>query len=236
VTFRPLATLVVVAAVGACPAAAVALDRKPAGVARQQLAAVRDDTAVYAAPSTRAPLLGTLASTRPITGERTTLPIEASARADGRTWLRVLLPGRPNGRRGWIVATSATVSGTPWRLLVELGLRRLSVFQDGRLVRTFSAIVGRPSTPTPVGSFFVEETVQLPASAPGAPYALALSARSNAYTEFDGGPGQIAIHGIDNIGGTLGEALSHGCVRLSTGSISWLAARIGPGVPVEIAA
>jgi len=52
--------------------------------------------------------------------------------------------------------------------------------------------------------------------------------------EFDGGPGQIAIHGRDRLGGTLGQAQSHGCVRLASSAISWLAARIGPGTPVTI--
>lgn len=68
----------------------------------------------------------------------------------------------------------------------------------------------------------------------GAPYALALSARSEVLQEFAGGPGQIAIHGTNNVGGVLGSAASHGCVRLDTKAISWLAARIGPGVPVTI--
>lgn len=69
---------------------------------------------------------------------------------------------------------------------------------------------------------------------PGGPYALALSARSNVLQEFDGGSGQIALHGRDALGGTLGAAESHGCVRLATASIAWLAQRIGPGVPVRI--
>ncbi|MBA2361255.1 MAG: L,D-transpeptidase [Actinobacteria bacterium] len=52
--------------------------------------------------------------------------------------------------------------------------------------------------------------------------------------EFAGGPGQIALHGLRNVGGTLGTAVSHGCVRLDTGAMRWLAARITPGVPVTI--
>ena len=73
----------------------------------------------------------------------------------------------------------------------------------------------------------------LPSSA-GAPFALALSARSNVLQEFEGGPGQIAIHGVANLGGTPGTAVSHGCVRLANPGIRWLAARIEPGVPVAI--
>jgi lipoprotein-anchoring transpeptidase ErfK/SrfK len=72
------------------------------------------------------------------------------------------------------------------------------------------------------------------AGEPGGPFALALSARSNALQEFEGGPGQIALHGRDNLGGTLGAAESHGCVRLATADIDWLSTRIGPGTPVTI--
>jgi lipoprotein-anchoring transpeptidase ErfK/SrfK len=102
------------------------------------------------------------------------------------------------------------------------------------VLRRFRTVVGKPSTPTPTGSFFVEETLLMPPGDPGGPFALALSARSDALQEFDGGPGQIALHGRDNLGGTLGAAESHGCVRLATQSIDWLAQRIGPGVPVTI--
>ena len=101
-------------------------------------------------------------------------------------------------------------------------------------MRSFEAVVGKPSTPTPSGRFFVEETVQMRAGEPGGPLALTLSARSNVLQEFEGGPGQIGIHGRDNLGGHLGSAESHGCMRLATSSIEWLAERIGPGVPVRI--
>jgi lipoprotein-anchoring transpeptidase ErfK/SrfK len=108
------------------------------------------------------------------------------------------------------------------------------VYHEGRLVRRFTVIVGKPSTPTPQGQFFVEESVRLPPESAGAPFALALSARSNVLQEFAGGPGQIALHGLANLGGTLGTAISHGCVRLGDRDITWLADRIGPGVPVTI--
>ena len=74
----------------------------------------------------------------------------------------------------------------------------------------------------------------MPPSSPGAPFALALSARSDVLQEFAGGPGQIAIHGVANLAGTPGTAVSHGCVRLADRDIRWLAARIAPGVPVTI--
>jgi lipoprotein-anchoring transpeptidase ErfK/SrfK len=113
--------------------------------------------------------------------------------------------------------------------------RRVTVYSSGHAVRAFRAVVGKPSTPTPHGRFFVEESVALSGGDVGAPFALALSARSNVLQQFDGGPGQIALHGLRNVGGVPGTAASHGCVRLDTASITWLANRIGPGVPVVIA-
>jgi lipoprotein-anchoring transpeptidase ErfK/SrfK len=110
----------------------------------------------------------------------------------------------------------------------------VTVYRYGRRARAFKAIVGKASTPTPRGQFFVEEAIRLPAGAAGAPFALALSARSNVLQEFAGGPGQIALHGLSNVGGTLGTAVSHGCVRLDNGAMRWLVARIGPGAPVTI--
>ena len=123
---------------------------------------------------------------------------------------------------------------TGWRILVDLGTRRVTVYREGRRVRAFQAVVGKPSTPTPTGQFFVEETVRMEPGEADGPFALALSARSNVLQEFEGGPGQIGIHGRDGLGGTPGRAESHGCIRLATASIDWLAARIGPGTPVKI--
>jgi len=125
-------------------------------------------------------------------------------------------------------------SWTAWRLSVDLNARILTVYNRGRATRRFPVIVGKPSTPTPQGRFFIEEPLSLSPQAAGAPFALATSARSNVLQEFDGGPGQIALHGIDNLPGALGTASSHGCIRLDTADISWLAMRIGAGVPLSI--
>jgi lipoprotein-anchoring transpeptidase ErfK/SrfK len=172
---------------------------------------------------------------RPITGEQTTLPVIGHSTGPGGVpWLQVMLPGRPNGLTGWIAQNGTRKLVTRWRIVVDLAARHVRIYRDGRTMRTFQAVIGKPSTPTPTGRFFVEETVQMRAGEAGGPFALALSARSNVLQEFEGGPGQIGIHGRDNLGGTLGAAESHGCVRLATSSIDWLAARIGPGTPVEI--
>lgn len=203
--------------------------------ATQQLVVLLYHHDAYRSPRTTAATVASIFARRPITGEQTTLPVVGQARTRrGIRWLKVMLPGRPNSSTGWIQPGGTTALVTRWHIVVSTTARRVKVYYDGRLARSFPAVVGKPSTPTPTGAFFVEETVTMPPSMPGGPYALATSARSNVLQEFDGGPGQIAIHGRDGLGGDLGQAESHGCMRLDTAAIAWLAARIGAGVPVDI--
>lgn len=203
--------------------------------AAQQLAVLLTAHGVHQEPEAGSPQIEVVPSRSPITGERATLPVTGSLSGpDGVGWLQVMLPGRPNSSTGWIVQRGTRELVTGWHIVVDLAARSVSAYSRGHLLRSFRAVVGKPSTPTPSGEFFVEETLQMPAGQAGGPLALALSARSNALQEFEGGPGQIAIHGRDNLGGTLGTAASHGCIRLANTSIEWLAARIGPGTPVSI--
>ena len=202
----------------------------PAVKPTQRLAALRSAHEAFSKPTRGSAPLGRVQAHRPLTGERTVLPV-LGARA---SWLHVRLPGRPNGHTGWIRRPATVLRTTVWHLVVETSSRRVIVYRRGHAIRVFKAIVGKPSTPTPHGEFFVEEAIRLRATDVGAPFALAVSSRSNVLQEFDGGPGQIALHGLDNIGGVLGSAVSHGCVRLADATMRWLVVRIGPGVPVSI--
>jgi lipoprotein-anchoring transpeptidase ErfK/SrfK len=234
---RPLITGLVAASllagITAGSAGAAAMAARVQGT--QELVVLLSAHAAHKAPEAGSPEVAPVPATRPITGERTALPVlSRQIGAGGTMWLQVMLPGRPNGLTGWITEAGTRSSVTPWHLIVNLGARRVTAYLNGRKAKSFSAVVGKPSTPTPTGQFFVEEVVRMGSKDPGGPIALALSARSNVFAEFEGGPGQIGIHGRDNLGGTLGQAESHGCVRLATSSIEWLAERVGPGTPVTI--
>lgn len=189
----------------------------------------------HRSPSASSSLVASVPAQMPITEAQTTLPVIGRATdREGHTWLRVMLPGRPNGLTGWIAAGRTREVSTLWHIFVNLAGRRIWIYRDGQMVQTYSADVGNASTPTPFGQFFVQESVIMPSGDAGGPFALALSARSDVLQHFDGGPGQIAIHGLNHIRGPLGAADSHGCVRLATPAITWLANRIEPGVPVTI--
>jgi lipoprotein-anchoring transpeptidase ErfK/SrfK len=229
-----LAAVLLLAATTSATASATTAQQVPA---TQEVAILNHDTEAFNKPSRGSGSAAEVNEVRPITGERTVLPVVATKTdTHGVRWLDVLIPGRPNGHAGWIEASVATVTATGWQIVVHLSTRQVIVFENGHIVRTFLAVVGKPSTPTPTGRFFVEETVPLGPQGSGAPFALALSARSNALAQFDGGPGQVALHGIANIGGVPGTAVSHGCVRLATADIAWLGAHISSGVPVTITA
>ncbi len=228
---------------GVAAAAGLALLPASPAVARvaadQSVAEMLSAHIVRSAPKAGARTVGSVSARRPITGVRTVLPVLAQAvDRSGGFWLRVRLPGRTLRTRppgsGWISAASTKLSSTPLHVVIDVGARRVLVYDGGIEAKRFPAIVGKRATPTPRGEYFVEEPMRLPAGHSGAPFALALSARSNVLQEFEGGPGQIAIHGFANIGGRLGTAVSHGCVRVSSADVTWLATTIDAGVPVTI--
>lgn len=232
---RGIAALATIAAALGGLAVAPGAMADTASPARQALVVLLHDHYARRDPDVRARRLELVSARRPLTQVRTVLPVVGrKTSADGMAWIQVRLPGRPNGHAGWIPAERTRPSSTGWRIVVSLSSRRVTVYDEGRVVRRFRAVVGKPSTPTPRGRFFVEEALRLRSSAAGAPYALASSARSTVLQEFEGGPGQIALHGTGGLADALGTAASHGCVRLSPRAITWLAQRIGAGTPLTV--
>jgi lipoprotein-anchoring transpeptidase ErfK/SrfK len=222
-------------ATAASPALAGTHAAAPAVAVTQPLVILLADHVAHASAAAGSKAIEPVSAVRPLTKVRTVLPVMGLVRnKDGNRWYHVRLPGRPSGHTGWILADQTIRSSTEWRLVVTVSARRVEVYRDGRPVRGFSAVVPKPSTPTPYGEFFVEEAERIAPGDVGGPYALAISARSDIFQEFDGGPGQIAIHGTDGLGDPLGSAASHGCIRLAPSAMTWLAHRIGAGVPVTV--
>jgi lipoprotein-anchoring transpeptidase ErfK/SrfK len=153
------------------------------------------------------------------------------------TWLRVLLPDRPNGRSAWIAADRVRLVRTRWRIEIDRRTRTVRVLRAGRVFRRFRAVVGARATPTPRGRFAVYEFARQP-DPHGflGPWALHLTAHSDALDDYGGGPGRVAIHGRDgaSLRDPLGTARSHGCIRVSNRQIAFLARVLTPGTPVVV--
>jgi lipoprotein-anchoring transpeptidase ErfK/SrfK len=215
--------------------AATAGAAAPAVPVTQPLVILLGDHVAHATAHAGSRVIEPVAALRPLTKVRTVLPLMGLIKSkDGNRWYHVRLPGRPSGHTGWILADQTIRSSTEWRLVVTVSTRRVEVYRDGQAVRGFSAVVPKASTPTPYGEFFVEETERIAPKDIGGPYALAISARSDIFQEFEGGPGQIAIHGTNGLSDPLGSAASHGCIRLAPSAVTWLAHHIGAGTPVTV--
>jgi lipoprotein-anchoring transpeptidase ErfK/SrfK len=225
-----IASVACLALASAATASASRDAAKPAVPATQQVVVLLKPQQAHAKPSAHSKALGMVPARTPITDQRTALPVLGTY----DQWLLVRLPGRPNGHTGWINERATDTAVTAWHLVVDLSHRTVTVYHAGHVVRVVKAVVGKSSTPTPTGEYFVEETIALKTSEVGAPFALALSARSNVLQDFEGGPGQVALHGLLNVGGVPGTAVSHGCIRLDNATMKWLAGRISAGAPVTI--
>jgi hypothetical protein len=115
--------------------------------------------------------------------------------AEGLEWVRVRIPGRPNGRTGWMSRELlGSFHRTHWRIVVNRSEHRMRVYYSGRLLRIFPVGVGKPSTPTPTGHFWIDERFKLSSpSNPYWPYALGTSDYST-LPEW-AGEGVVGIHG-----------------------------------------
>ncbi len=188
------------------------------------------DIAVYATPDAAAQPVSTLSAQTQYTLPRTLLAFDQY-----QGWLHVYLPTRPNDSTGWVKASDVTVSAPlVWQIKVSLAEHQVTLLHNGAVVFTAPAAIGTPDDPTPTGTFYYTDPIDLatqPDSAYGV-FAIGLSGHSNALSEFEGGDAQIAIHGTDDPG-SIGDDVSHGCVRVDNDVILKLA-QLPLGTPVVI--
>jgi len=149
--------------------------------------------------------------------------------------LQVYLPVRPNGSTGWLSAGDVDLAVTRYRVEVRLHRHRLILWKGAHRVLTTKIAKGRAVSPTPKGRYFVTDLLR-PPDPHGfyGPYALGLSAHSPVYTTFEGGDGQVGLHGT-NQPSVLGTDVSHGCIRVANRVITRLARSVPLGTPVDIA-
>ena len=106
-------------------------------------------------------------------------------------------------------------------IVVDLSQYKLYYHEHGLVVRVFPCVVGKSSTPTPVGRWAVYEKQW----APGGPF--------GASALWYHGP--FGVHGTDQPGllSRFPRAYSHGCTRLYKQDALWLYPRCPVGTPVR---
>jgi lipoprotein-anchoring transpeptidase ErfK/SrfK len=154
-------------------------------------------------------------------------------RRSGR-WLGVVTPTAGNNRVGWIPASGVSLSRVTWELRVSLSARKVTVLDSGKVSQRYTVAIGAPNAPTPTGRFAVSD--RLLTGNPAGPYGcciLALTAKApHAIQDWSGGD-RIAIHSTPETD-TIGEAVSHGCIRLTLTEGRWLINHIPLGTPAYI--
>ena len=149
-------------------------------------------------------------------------------------YMKVLITARPNHTTGWIKADDVTIAATEYRLELDLSTFHLKVFKGADVFVETDVAIGKDSTPTPVGHFFVTEKIKN-ASDTGIYGAWILP--TNGYSEvldtFDNGLPQIAFHGT-NQPELVGTKASNGCVRIPNDVVTKIAGAIPAGTPIDV--
>lgn len=188
--------------------------------------------AAHSAPAASAPVVGHLKLLTPDGQAQPYLALR-SYTAGARTWVLVPLPGRPNGRRGWVPAAAlGELRVMREHLRIDRETFQATLFRGRRRIWSAPVGVGRPSLPTPAGHFFIAEKLISAGSPIYGPYALGTSAYAPTLSEWPGG-GVVGIHGTNEPQLIPGRP-SHGCVRIRDAAMArlWQIARIG--TPIEI--
>src|SRR6266567_1555052 len=118
-------------------------------------------------------------------------------------------------------------------IVVSLEDRKLALVEDGQVKKVYTVAIGKPSTPSPVGTFTIERRVANPVyhhgdktvqPGPGNPVGtrwMGLSAKG------------YGIHGT-NVPSSIGKAASHGCVRMRKQDLEELFEMVTVGTTVEL--
>ena len=118
-------------------------------------------------------------------------------------------------------------------IVVSLQDHKLALLEGGQVVKVYTVAVGKPSTPSPVGTFSIARRVKNPTyshdgiTVPAGPHNpvgtrwMGLSVRG------------YGIHGT-NEPKSIGKAASHGCIRMGKADVEELFSQVQVGDTVEL--
>jgi hypothetical protein len=133
-----------------------------------------------------------------------------------------------------VLAVPANAQEAPKRtIVVSLEDHKLALVEDGQVKKVYTVAVGKPSTPSPVGTFTIERRVANP------------TYRHNGKTVLPGPRNPVGtrwmglsergygIHGT-NEPNSIGKASSHGCIRMAKADLEELYPLVAVGDTVEL--
>jgi lipoprotein-anchoring transpeptidase ErfK/SrfK len=209
----------------------------PAPAARSYVAtAALPEVAVYPTPDAAEPLETFQNPYKP----ETPLVFLVDGTEVSGEWLPVYAPTKPNGVKGFVKATDVTVAPNPYWVKIEMAAHHILVTKNDEVVVDTQVGVGDQAKDwdTPTGVFFITNLIKNEGGSPAyGPYAYGLSAFSEnpeVVNQFGNG-GQVGLHGTDDPS-SIGQSVSHGCIRVNNDVITQLAGLLPLGTPVEIIA
>ena len=123
-------------------------------------------------------------------------------------------------------------------LLLSLSDRHLYLYKDGRVQGSYPVAIGRAGWETPAGTFTVIEKIQEPAWENPVTGAIVPAGSHNPLGSrwigfWTDGTNYIGFHGTPNEE-AIGQAVSHGCVRMRDRDIVALFELVGVGTTVKV--
>lgn len=105
-------------------------------------------------------------------------------------------------------------------IVIHTARRRLELYENNRLIRSYPIAVGKGTTPTPKGRYFIATKTVNPGGVFGSRW-MGLSIP------------HYGIHGTNNPA-SIGQAISKGCIRMHNHDVENLFQRVNIGTPVII--
>ena len=134
---------------------------------------------------------------------------------------------------GTIAWPSVAVRSQPSRTAPVLKtMTQFDFYVNGKVVRTGKIAVGKTGMETPTGLFYVQAKFD-----PSLPILGAYAFETSGYSKLSDWPGGgvVGVHGT-NTPELIGQAVSHGCVRLLNKDMQYLRSVVPVGTPVKIVA
>lgn len=162
------------------------------------------------------------------------LALRSQVDSAGRAWIQIRIPGRPNGRKGWVRESSlGALQVVRTRLIVDRRTLKATLTRSGKVIWSSRVGVGKASTPTPRGHFWIRTRLHNlgGAGGPYGPWAFGTAAYSK-LSDWPGG-GVVGLHGTNEPGLIPGRP-SHGCIRVPNDKVRKLARLLPVGTPLLI--
>jgi lipoprotein-anchoring transpeptidase ErfK/SrfK len=186
---------------------------------------------VRKSPNPHAQVIKVMHQFRPDYRPQVFFAVRATTGSDGEPWYRISIPMRPNGTYGWIPAKTVKLSPTHSQIVINLNSRTIDIYRFNKHKWHGKVAIGAPGRETPAGHYFVASRFVPYHDTFLGVFAEETSAYSK-LTEWPGG-GVVGIHGT-SLPQLLGQAVSHGCVRVANTTARHLKSLAPLGTPILI--